>query len=264
MVYKPTQHGSVYFDYGTSFNPSAESLSLSVSTSVLPPEENETYEAGAKYSFLGDRLMVDGAWFRTTKLNARETDPTNSNNIVLSGNQMVRGVQASAVGRLNNGFDLVLGYAYLHSETTYSKFFPTAVGYGLANVPQSTFNAFLTHRLLYGVKGGFGGNYVGNRLASSTVPYMPLSFGPAQTFAAGAAPCSATATTCYEVLQTGAKQVPSYWVFNAMASKPITERIELQANVYNLANRFYIDQPHPSHLIPGPGLSALVGANFRF
>ncbi len=264
LVYKPTAHGSVYFDYGTSFNPSAESLSLSVSSSLLPPEENETYEVGAKYSFLGDRLMVDGAWFRTTKLNARETDPTNSNNIVLSGNQLVRGVQASAVGRLSNGFDLVLGYAYLHSETTYSKFFPTAVGYGLANVPQSTFNAFLTHRLLFGVKGGVGGNYVGNRLASSTVPYTPLSFGPAQTFAAGAAPCGTAATTCYEVLSTGAKQVPSYWVFNAMASKPITERIELQANVYNLANRFYIDQPHPSHLIPGPGLSALIGANFRF
>ena len=265
LVYKPTQHGSVYFDYGTSFNPSAESLSLSVATSLLPPEQNETYEVGAKYSFLADRLMVDGAWFRTTKLNARETDPTNSNNIVLSGNQLVRGVQASAVGRLSNGFDLVLGYAYLHSEVTESKLFPTSVGYGLANVPQSTFNAFLTRRLLFGVKGGFGGNYVGNRLASSTVPYMPLTFSGAQTFAAGGAPCgTAATTTCYQVLSTGAKQVPSYWVFNAMASKPITERIELQANVYNLANKFYIDQPHPSHLIPGAGLSALIGANFRF
>ena len=37
FVYKPNSHGSVYFDYGTSFNPSAESLSLSVATSILPP-----------------------------------------------------------------------------------------------------------------------------------------------------------------------------------------------------------------------------------
>jgi catecholate siderophore receptor len=49
-----------------------------------------------------------------------------------------------------------------------------------------------------------------------------------------------------------------------MVKRPVTQRIELQANVYNLLNRFYIDQPHPSHLIPGAGLSALVGANFRF
>ena len=48
------------------------------------------------------------------------------------------------------------------------------------------------------------------------------------------------------------------------AEPPVTDRSELQANVYNLLNRFYIDQPHPSHLIPGAGLSALIGANFRF
>lgn len=257
FVYKPTAHGSVYFDYGTSFNPSAESLSLSVATTVLPPEENETFEGGAKYSLLGDRLMVDGAVFRTTKLNARETDPTNSNNIVLSGNQRVSGVQASAVGRLSDGFDLVLGYAHLRSETTSSLLFPTSIGYRLANVPANTFNAFLTRRMWFGIKGGFGANYVASRAASSTVPTMPLTFGPQVVIPGRSA-------SGYQVLSTGAKEVPGYWIFNAMASRPITERIELQANVYNLANTFYIDQPHPSHLIPGAGLSALVGANFRF
>ena len=113
LVFKPNSHGSVYFDYGTSFNPSAESLSLSVATSVLPPEENETYEVGAKYSLVHERLQLEGAWFHTTKDNARETDPTNSNNIVLAGNQLVKGVQASAVGRFHGGTDLILGYAYL-------------------------------------------------------------------------------------------------------------------------------------------------------
>lgn len=260
FVYKPTSRGSVYFDYGTSFNPSAESLSLSVATSLLPPEQNETYEIGAKYSFLNDRLMVDGAWFRTTKLNARETDPTNSNNIVLAGNQMVKGVQASAVGRLSGGMDLVLGYASLQSEVTSSKYFPTSVGARLANVPTQTFNAFVTRALPGRFNFGLGGNYVASRTASSTVPYMPLTFGPLTTYVNGAgAPAKG-----YEVLSTGVKQVPGYWVFNAMVRRPITETIELQANVYNLMNRFYIDQPHPSHLIPGAGVSALIGANFRF
>ena len=263
-MYKPNSHGSVYFDYGTSFNPSAESLSLSVATSILPPEENETYELGAKYSLLGERLLLDGAFFRTEKDNARETDPTNSNNIVLAGNQLVKGVQVSAVGRLPQGMDLVLGYAYLNSSVIKSVLFPTSVGYPLANVPKQTFNFFLTHRLFARLNGGLGGNYVASRTASSTVPFVPLTFGPAQKFAAGAAPCGATSTTCYQVLSTGMKQVPGYWVFNAMVKRPITDRIELQANIYNMLNRFYIDQPHPSHLIPGAGLSALIGANFRF
>ena len=268
LVFKPNVHGSVYFDYGTSFNPSAESLSLSVATSILPPEENETYEVGAKYSFLGDRLMVDGAWFRTTQLNARETDPTNANNIVLSGNQRVKGVQASAVGRLSGGTDLVLGYAYLASETTSSKFYPTSVGYQLANVPRQTFNAFLTRNLFAHVKGGIGGNYVASRTASSTVPYLPLTFsGPIPITDASGNPVlgsNGTPQVHYQVLSTGNKQVPGYWVFNLSASRPVTDHIELQANVYNVLNRFYIDQPHPSHLIPGAGASALIGANFRF
>jgi catecholate siderophore receptor len=49
-----------------------------------------------------------------------------------------------------------------------------------------------------------------------------------------------------------------------MVKRPITDRLELQANVYNVLNRFYIDLPHPSHLIPGAGASALIGVNFKF
>jgi catecholate siderophore receptor len=263
VVFKPNSHGSVYFDYGTSFDPSAETLSLSVATSVLPPEENESYEAGAKYSFLNGRLMVDGAVFRTEEDNARETDPTNSNNVVEAGNQLVRGVQASAIGRLGEGADIVLGYAYLDSSVLASKEFPTSIGYPLANVPKQTFNAFLTHNLPFRFSGGFGGNYVASRTASSTVPYVPTSYSGAIPFAtAASSPCGAL--QCYEVLSVAMKQVPGYWVFNLMVRRPITRRIELQANIYNLLNRFYIDQPHPSHLIPGAGASALIGANWRF
>jgi catecholate siderophore receptor len=154
----------------------------------------------------------------------------------------------------------VLGYAYLHSEVTASRLFPTSVGYPLANVPRQTFNAFVTRGLFARLKGGLGGNYVASRDASSTVPYVPLTYGPLTTYttAAGAQ------AQGYPVLTTGMKRVPGYWVFNAMLSRPVTDHLELQANVFNLLNRFYIDQPHPSHLIPGAGLSALIGANFRF
>jgi catecholate siderophore receptor len=264
FVFKPNSHGSVYFDYGTSFNPSAESLSLSVSTSILPPEENQTYEVGAKYSLMGEHLLLDGAWFQTIKDNARETDPTNSNNVVLVGNQKVRGVRFSAVGRLPQATDLMLGYAYLNSDVTYSQLYPTSIGYPLANVPKQTFNFFVTRRLFARFVGGLGGNYVGSRTASSTVPFIPMTYGPAQSFALGTAPCGETAVTCYQVLSTAMKQVPGYWVFNAMVRRPVTDRIELQANVNNLLNRFYIDQPHPSHLIPGAGSNALFGVNFKF
>ena len=254
LVYKPSTHGSVYFDYGTSFDPDAESLSLSVGlvNGNVKPEENQTYEAGAKWNFLNDRLLIEGAWFRTEKDNAHETDPTNSNNIVAAGNQLMKGVQFSVVGRLPQGMDLVAGYAYLDSDVIFSQFFPTAVGYPLANVPKQTFNLFVTHRLPWRLSGGLGGNYVGSRTASSTVPYVPTGYevnpnGPG-----------------FVVTSVAMKQVPGYWVFNAMLKRPVTEKLEFQANVNNILNRYYIDLPHPSHLVPGAGANALIGVNFRF
>jgi len=254
FVYKPTSRGSVYFDWGTSFDPSAEALSLSIglANGSLAPEENETYEVGAKWSWLNERLLTEGAWFRTEKDNAHETDPTNSNNIVAAGNQVVKGVQFSVVGRLPQGMDVVAGYAYLDSAVIFSKFFPTAVGYPLANVPKQTFNLFVTHRLPWRLNGGFGGNYVASRTASSTVPFVPTGYAPNPNGAG------------YVVTSVAMKQVPGYWVFNGMLRRPLTDRLELQANVYNMLDRFYIDLPHPSHLIPGAGASALIGINFKF
>jgi catecholate siderophore receptor len=254
FVYKPSSHGSVYFDYGTSFNPAAESLSLSVglANSSAAPEENETYEAGVKWSFLNERLLAEGAWFRTEKDNARETDPTNSNNIVAAGNQLVKGVQFSMVGRLPQGVDIVAGYAYLDSAVIYSKFFPTSVGYPLANVPKQTFNLFVTHQLPWRLSAGIGGNYVASRTASSTVPYVPTGYAPNPNGPG------------FIVTSVAMKQVPGYWIFDAMLKRPITERLELQANVNNILNRYYIDLPHPSHLIPGAAANALIGINFKF
>lgn len=254
FVYKPSAHGSLYFDYGTSWDPDAESLSLSVGlvNSNVAPEENESYEAGAKWSFLNDQLLVDGAWFRTEKDNAHETSPANSNDIVAAGNQLVKGVQWSVIGRLPQGMDLVAGYAYLDSSVIYSEFFPTAVGYPLANVPKQTFNLFVTHRLPWLLKGGFGSNYVGSRTASSTVPYIPTGYAPNPNGAG------------YVVTSVAMRQVPGYWVFSAMLKRPVSEHLEFQANINNLLNRFYIDLPHPSHLVPGPGASAIFGMNYRF
>jgi catecholate siderophore receptor len=39
LVFKPNAHSSIYFNYGTSFDPSAETLSLSVATSLIPPRK---------------------------------------------------------------------------------------------------------------------------------------------------------------------------------------------------------------------------------
>jgi len=129
-------------------------------------------------------------------------------------------------------------YAYLDGKLTESQFFPAAVGAQLANVPKNTFNLWTTYRAPWRFTVGGGSQFVDSRTASSTVPLDPT---------------------------TGlVKQIPSYWVFNAMVAHPLTERIDFQLNLYNLANRYYYDEPHPAHIVPGPAFTALAGLNFHF
>lgn len=238
IVYKPKPYGSIYFDYGTSFNPSAESLSLSANNANLPPENNHTFELGTKWDFPSKRLSVEGAIFRTAKLNAREPDPNNPLLNVLSGEQRVNGAQVSVTGKITDGWQVLGSYAYLDGKLASSQFYPQAIGAQLANVPKNSFHLWTTHSLPWRLTVGGGAQFVDSRTASTTVPIDPA---------------------------TGlVKLVPSYWLFNAMASRSITEHVGLQLNLYNLANRYYIDQVHPAHLVPGAGFTALVGLNFKF
>jgi catecholate siderophore receptor len=184
----------------------------------------------------GGKLTVRGAIYRTTKLNAREPDPTNSSQNVLSGNQRADGGEFAVQGRLTSRWEILTSYTHLHGEVVSSKYYPFAVGQPLNNVPSNLFNLWTEYRLPRGFEVGAGTNFVDSRTANTA---------------------TRTATTIVE-------SAPGYWVFNAMAKYELTERITLQANVNNLLNRFYLDELHPGHVIPGAGASALFGAKFKF
>ena len=238
VVFKPKPFGSVYVDYGTSFNPSAESLSLSAATVSLPPESNQTIEAGSKWDLASGRLSVRGAVFQTEKLNAREPDPANSLLNVLSGTQRVNGVEGETTGRVTDRWQLMAAYAFMDSHLIKSSAFPAAVGAQLANAPRHTFSLWNTFELPWRFEVGGGGQYVGMRTASTTAPLDPT---------------------------TGlVKALPGYWVANAMAKRALSGRVDLQINVNNLTNRYYFDLLHPGHIVPGAGRTALVGINFKY
>jgi catecholate siderophore receptor len=237
VVYKPAPAASVYADYGTSFNPSAEALSLGASTANTPPESNRTYEVGAKWE-LPRRLSVRGAMFRTDKTNAREPDPNNPLQNVLSGEQRVNGVEVEADGHITRRWQILSSYAFMDATLVKSAAFPDAVGAELANVPRHAFNAWSTFDLPWRLQAGGGVRYVGRRTASTTVPLDP---------------------------STGlVKALPGYWTASAMAKRPLTHSLDLQLNIENLTDAYYFDQLHPGHIVPGAGRSALLGLAFKF
>ncbi len=242
-VFKPTSFGSIYFDYGTSFNPSAEALSLTVGpagsgTANLAPEFNRSYEVGTKWDLNNARFSLRADLFRTTKENAREASPTNSLVYVLAGTQRVSGAELVLNGRITSRWQLLSSYTFMHSEVVNSQYYPLAIGYRLANVPDNLFNLWTTYQPIPRLMIGGGGNYVDSRTASSTVPLDP---------------------TTHLI-----KQVPGYVVLNAMGRYTLTDNMSLQVNVFNVANRNYIDEIHPAHIVPGAGTSALFGLNFKF
>ncbi len=236
LVFKPVAEGSIYFDYGTSFNPSAETLALTVATQDAAPEESRTFEVGTKWDLFARKLSLRAAGFRTAKTNARET--VNATTVVLSGSQRVSGVQLQANGYLTSRWEILASYAYLDGVVTRSVVFPLSVGAQLANVPRNTFSTWNTFQLPWRLSVGGGADFVDSRTASSTAPLDPV---------------------------TGlVKQVPGYWVFNAMAKYQVNEHVDVRANVYNLADKYYYDQIHPAHIVPGAARSALLGITFKF
>jgi catecholate siderophore receptor len=253
IVYKPAPNGSVYFAAGTSFNPSAESLSLTAATAILAPVKNKSYEVGTKWDVLNEKLTLRSAIYRTEQQNVREPDPNNSNLQILAGNARVDGIEFEAVGHMTEKWQVYAGYNYMYSAITKSPVQGAGsdIGNHLANVPAHTFSLWTTYELPAGFEVGAGVKYVSSRYANSTPRFI----------------CSPAVSTC-TAATAGAtaflNKVTGYTTFDAMAKYYVNEKLDLQLNIYNITDEYYLDGLHPSHVIPGPGRTALLTINYKY
>ncbi len=235
IVYKPSVETTVYLAGSTSFNPSAQSLSLlstgrglGVSNALLDPEENQALEAGFKADLLGGDLGFAGAVFEITKTNARVPDPSTPGFNTLGGEQRVRGASVDLTGLLTPRLYVLAGYTYLDSEVVRAA--PgAATGAALADAPEHSLSVWADYQLTDRVEVGLGGRYVADLLAQNT----------------GAG-----------------KSVPSYRTFDAMARYHISDRVTIKLNLANLTDEYYFEQVHPWHVVPGPGRTATLAVNF--
>lgn len=230
LVGKPLPNGNVYFAYGTSFNPSAEALSLSEATASVKPETSRTYEVGTKWDVLEERLALSAALFRIEKTNARTASLVLDDPIqVLDGEQRVDGFEIGAAGSITQEWAVFAGYAFLDSEIERSNV-PDETGKEIINAPDNAFSLWTTYRLPYRTEVGFGSQYVGSRFANNT----------------------------------NTNKVDDYWLFDAMLGYRAFENVSFRINIFNLSDKFYYDRTHPQHTIPGPGRSALFTTSVNF
>jgi catecholate siderophore receptor len=229
--YKPSAQQTYYLSYGTSFDPSAEALTLTTKTANLGPVKAKSYETGAKESLLGGGLLLSAAVFRTEVDNAQSNDPDNPTLTILNGNQRVDGLQLQASGHLTRNWELFAGYSALDGKTL-SSGNAAYVGKELPNVAHNTLNLWTEYYLPFGIEIGGGGNWVGPRFADSGE----------------------------------SARVPGHVVWNALASYQLTKNASLQLNGLNLFNRYYFSAPYytsvsENHVIPGAGRSATLSIN---
>ena len=234
LVFKPTDHARLYASYGTSFDPSAEALSLSSKTANLEPVIAKSYEVGAKLDRLGGKLIFTAALFRTQIDNAQVTDPDHPTQIVLAGNQRVDGLELGITGRLTQKWEITAGYTHLDGKTLASSNAST-VGKQLANVARDAVNIWTEYEVSEAFELGIGGNYMGKRFAD---------------FAQSAV-------------------LPSYVTVDAMAAWTVNRHFTLRVNVNNLfdtlawVNSYYASATE-NHVIPSPGRTALFTAGVKF
>ncbi len=235
VVYKPRETASVYLGWGTSFNPSAETLTFvtnarafGINNAFLAPEENESIEIGTKWDLKSETLTLNAAVFRITKTNARVPDPNNVGFNMLAGEHRVDGVALTAVGRIGQSWQLSAGYTYLDSQVVESATGAAAVGSPLAGAPENTFSAWAAYTISNRFEVGAGARYVDDQLAQNVPPV---------------------------------KAVEEYWTFDAMGKYHVSDTLTLKLNLTNFTDEFYLDQLHPFHVVPGPGFTTILAVN---
>ena len=231
LVFQPTPRIRTYFAAGTSFNPSAESLTLAANNANTPPERNLTFELGGSYEVL-DGLRLTGSIFRIEKTNARTSDPS-GNVQVLDGVTRVDGVEFGIQGRPLPNWNIYASYSYLNSEIIRSNN-AAERGREFANVAPNTASLWTTYDLPYGFQLGGGINYMDRRFGNTT----------------------------------NTVRVPSYVRYDLAAAWAPTEgpfrNLRFQVNALNVTDARTYETVYTAHTVPGPGRTVVMSVSTRF
>jgi catecholate siderophore receptor len=233
LIFHPVPSHSYYFSYGSSWNPSAEALSLNDANQDTPPEKNRTFEVGAKIELMQGALNLQGALFQIDKTDARTDDPITGTVEVLDGKQRVRGFEVGIAGRVLPGWNVFAGYTFLDSEIRESNDLQGGVpieGKDLQNVPEHSATLWTTYDFLDKWQVGGGPTYVGSRYSNNS----------------------------------NTNRIPGYIRWDATIAYQLSEKIQLRLNGQNLTNQLFYENTHPAHVVPAAGRAFIFSTAFKF
>lgn len=239
VVFRPTEHGSIYASFATAANPvgiDPDLDSLSASNKDLEPEKARTFEIGTKWSLWNNRANATAAIFRTEKQNTRIN--IDANTVTNAGESKVDGFELALTGHITDKWEMALGYSYLDSELTKAAYNLVAQeGRPLPFVAKQSANLWSTYQVLPKLTLGAGVQYR-DQVFANTNPN--------------------TATTSTKIL-------PTFTIYNAMAKYDVNKNVNLQLNVNNISDKRYFTSAHASHYAnEGDGRNAVLAINFKY
>jgi catecholate siderophore receptor len=241
VLYKPAANGSLYANFAVSQEPpGGNTLTFSASANSadnpnLDPQKARTIEFGTKWDLLDEKLLLTGALYRTTVSNELVQDPVDLQYYQV-GKKRVQGIELSAVGKLTDNWAISAGYTTMDAKVINGSAVANDGSSDLAYTPKSAFTAWTTWRLPFNLTLGGGARYAGEMKRGTD---------------------SAIGTPAF---------TEAYWVFDAMASYPLSKQLDLQLNLYNLFDKDYVAAINKSgyRYTPGTPRSAMLTVNFRF
>ena len=235
-VFHPTLNSSIYIMHGTSFNPSADNLTISVNNATtaqsltkIKPEQNETTELGVKADVLNGKLSLASAVFHTVKTNMRVPDPVNVAVTVLDGEVTANGFEASATGYLTKLWQVIASYTYVNARITKTTT-ASQLNTEPTNTPTQAFSLWTTYDITPQWQIGGGAFY------NSEV------YGDTNNLAL----------------------VPGWWRFDLMAAYKINPKATLQFNLYNVTDKLYYTSAYSNWAVPAPGRLAAVTLRVKY
>ncbi|MGH7845008.1 MAG: TonB-dependent receptor [Candidatus Binatia bacterium] len=233
IIFHPVPNHSYYFSYGSSWNPSAEALSLNNANQGTPPEKNRTFEIGAKIELMEGALNLQAALFQIDKRDARTEAEDGSGLDVLKGKQRVRGLELGIAGRVLPGLNVFTGYTYLDPKILKSNDLQGGIpieGKDLQNVPEHSATFWTTYDFLDKWQVGGGPSYVGRRYSNNS----------------------------------NTNRIPGYVRWDATVAYKLTENVQFRLNANNLTNKLFYENTHPAHVVPAAGRTFIFSTAFKF
>lgn len=183
------------------------------------PERSENLEAGTKWEFFDNRLMVTAAAFQTKKKNLFEggTNSYLATGSLNSGELRVRGVELGLVGNVTDRLSGQISASFMGSKVLKSLIDPANVGRRISNFANDSVDAQLRYQLTDRL--AFGG----------TATYQSEMFAGQPDSAAA---WNATANA-YSV------RIPGYTTYGAFASYKINDNLTARINAVNLTDKLY-------------------------